>query len=119
MGEGRIMHDYMDIGGRAKQDARAEEQLSRVTHGTVTEGAWAEAQLTTLNSVTSRHAESCISRSFGYISKTSIQRQSNLWSAKIIMIGHMANDQEWALSIMTGDIHCKTGANANPAASYV
>jgi len=49
MGEGRIMHDYMDIGGRAKQDARA------------------EGQLTTLNSVTSRHAESCISRLFGYI----------------------------------------------------
>jgi len=22
-----FMHDYMDIGGRAKQDARAEEQL--------------------------------------------------------------------------------------------
>ena len=22
-----LMHDYMDIGGRAKQDARAEEQL--------------------------------------------------------------------------------------------
>jgi len=29
MEEGRITHDYMDIGGRAKQDARAEEQLSR------------------------------------------------------------------------------------------
>jgi hypothetical protein len=27
--EGRITHDCMDIGGRAKQDARAEEQLSR------------------------------------------------------------------------------------------
>ena len=45
MGEGRIM----------------QEQLSRVTPGAVT-----EEQLTPLNSATSRHAESCILRSFGY-----------------------------------------------------
>ena len=25
----RAMHDYMDLGGRAKQEARAEEQLPR------------------------------------------------------------------------------------------
>ncbi len=29
MDEGRIMHDYMDIGGRALSGTDAEEQLSR------------------------------------------------------------------------------------------
>gem|GEM_PF-2847820 len=51
MGEGRIM----------------QEQLSRVTHGAVTEDARAEEQLTTFNSVTSRHAEPCILKWFGYM----------------------------------------------------